>query len=1294
MRSTQRKNKLVYLALNAALFLMMSVTCSLAGVSISMLKAGSNIGNDSDFTYEYNGHNFKCYKIEGSSNEVEIGWADSTDLQIASLTVPGTVSDGTSSYSVTAVVQGGFRYCQFQEIVLPASINSIEEEAFAYCTRMESFVLPYNVTEIKNSTFLDCRALVHFFYTDADGNQVVTNSKVTSIGDHAFDSCVSLTDFTLSTVISSLGVSCFQNCETITRFYFPSKTGTGANINNISVSSYAFADCSSLVWVYFESNLVNVDNYAFVDCNSDLVFHYGYEGTYPGDPTFTSMWRRVSLSSGNTDVYPIEGDHIVIYQSNEYPGLKYTIENIDRYLDCHRDNTPASQKIMVIDHTDGKYAVIYSWSAPVITVPNYYNVSTKALEIPGEIEFDGVTYPVKVINRETFANKAEDIRSVKFNNGLVQICRRAFYKDNLITNLDFSECDTLVEISNDIFNHVSSGTVNNVMTSLTLPNSLEYLGKYAFYGFRYIEHLSFKTHADQSGNLKVLGGYCFARLAEKYQTAKIDVTLPCTLNDAYAVRANINYSENNDYNDTNFAAIGAYCFGNESGDYTEPGFSKKSKCTCVKRVSMEACTHAHADDNSYRCSVAPNAFNRATYLTKFVSNENLCMIGNEAFKNCTNLREIFICTKKAAASGLPVPYGTSDGGQTFKQTIISGDAKAKSPELVIYLDGPAPGNINSLTGITSNDFVAWNGERGPMYETDFGYRENPDSTSVGGNDWITVQSRSSIPTLYNSDFDFSSGSILYYKPSNGTFLTEEPSLLADYNQGIIALVKAKNEDTYTVARYYSDNSHVTNEIDLSQITHPTLGNISSKITSIGPEAFGRDDKSLKAGFYFILPESLTKIDERAFFHKADNTSATGLQTSGVRIVTYRTGGVVQPSQSVYNSAKSAIGSSYCNLPANLTYIGRNAFYNNNFSSVTLGSQVSFIGKSAFFSMVNTSAKTGRSQLSSISIGTNSNFEVVSNGLYYKGTNRMLLYQAQNITGSLTIASGTKGVAASGCAGTMYSSIELPTGLTHVYGGAFQYNTQLTTIVGGSSLKYIGAPAPNDELYDSSMPFDNVDFKNRYDEGAAGYKYTKLSAFQDNPLLSTVNFKAMTNLVKIGHAAFRRCPNLEQCAGGASYSYYSYNGTTPVLTETVTTGVLDLSPCTSLRVIGRNAFSSSKINYVHLPMTNGLLSVARDKTDFEWYNSAANGKIFESGTPKFLIGDIADLTCRSVTYTHANSNRWSNVWYGSSEIYFHVTQRSDILTSGQVSQLKYWTENPSGGYILFESQANAEAYFPA
>lgn len=1300
MKKIRTLRKTLLIAVNLALDLLLAVTGSFVALSSSIMSAGSNVNYDADFLYtDSNGHKYKCYERESADGEVEIAWGGSTDEDIEELNVPSTVSNGVRSFDVTSVAQGGFRYCKFGKINLPDTIVNIEEEAFAYCVNITEFVLPYGVTEIKNSTFIDCRSMVNFFYKNSSGVVSVTNDKVTSVGDHAFNNCVALNDFTCSTKLTYFGKSCFKNCNTLTRFYFPSKTETE---NNITVESYAFADCSNLEWVYFEENMHFIDDYAFVDCLDSMVFHYGYEGEYPGDPEYTQYWRRKRLESNNTAIYKIIEDHIVILQSNEYPGLKYTIEDVDRYLDCSQ----SSNSILVVDGSKGKYAVTYQWVAPSINVPNYWNPTTGALEIPGSLTIDGHEYPLKVINVETFKNKPQ-IKSVKFNSGLVQICRRAFVQSDQITSLDFTDCDTLIEISNSVFNECGEGTTNEFVTSLTLPNSVQYIGSYAFYAFRKVSHLSFKVHDDQPGSLKVLGGYSFGRLGEFYKAPTVDVVLPCTLDDSAAVAANINAKQDyetgkENYNSVNWAAVGPYVFGAE----------KKDWFSCVRSITMEECTHykdeEHPENGTIhedaKCSLAPNAFNRATYVYKFVSSSNLYMIGNEVFKNNTQLRECFLSVTKAAASGKKYPWGTKYAdGNSFEKGLFTGDGSARS-ELVIYLNGDEPGQYSTITNDNNTQHVYWNAEYAASYVSDFGW----DKTSAD-----VSHNRSHIPT-YTID-DFTDNSVLYWKPNKtgtGGQFVDAPVSKDDYESGIIALAKTKGQDEYTVVRYFTKDGNRREEIDLSLINDTAHGNISSKIKTIGDEAFGRNDTK-HLGLYFILPDCVETISERAFYRMstkdlAKNNFNTG-DNVGVRIVTYRTGGVVQPSQAIYDAAKqdcatnaanNAVTQSYCSLPSGLKKIGRNAFYNNLFCSVSLGANLEKIGIGAFFTQNDVKASTVRAKNSSMTVATNSNYEVINNGLYTKGASKTLLYQEQNHTGTLSVASGTLAIAMYACAGTGYSKISLNSSLKTIYGSAFAYNFNLEEVEGGEGLEYISAVAPGDELYSSSLPFDNIDFRDRMDNEYRAKIEAQMCAFQNCTKLSTINFKEMTNLKKIGTGAFRACTALEDCAGGDSYSYYKYDGSSTTLIETVTTGVIDLTPCENLKVIGREALGNSKkIKYLHLPYRNGDLSVGRDAADAPFLSQDNQGKIFGADSkPAILIGDNADRSCTKVNYTYAAKylgSKWSNVWFGSSKVYYHVTPanaETEILSSGSVSDLGYWTEKDGGGYLLFDTEAAAEKYF--
>ena len=73
-----------------------------------------------------------------------------------------------------------------QNTVIPNSVTSIGDWAFAYCSNLTSVTIPNSVTSIGESAFLECSSLT----------SVTISNSVTSIGNYAFAYCRSLTSVT------------------------------------------------------------------------------------------------------------------------------------------------------------------------------------------------------------------------------------------------------------------------------------------------------------------------------------------------------------------------------------------------------------------------------------------------------------------------------------------------------------------------------------------------------------------------------------------------------------------------------------------------------------------------------------------------------------------------------------------------------------------------------------------------------------------------------------------------------------------------------------------------------------------------------------------------------------------------------------------------------------------------------------------------------------------------------------------------------------------------------------------
>ena len=1263
------------------------------------------------------GHTYKCYTIQGDDTAIAIGWLHSetntipTTLNIPSSITSDALTGSDVTYTVKAIAKGGFRRCTFTTVNLPNTIEDIRQEAFAYCENMTSFQLPYGkagvgLKEIAPSTFMDCRSLTTFYYSDSTGARKLGNDTIETIGDHAFDSCVNLTNFLCPTNVRTFGKSCFQKCSSLLYFNFPNDNeATGDDHNEITVESFAFADCIALADVYFEPNVVSVADYAFVDSKPELTFKY----TGLTTPVFSEHWRDRKITTSDSTIYQLLTEQTQIIQHPSYPGLYYTLDTAEVQLDNARTNS----SVVIIPEQTTKYAIITGFHAPFESQAGYWDKTNGILTIPNTIPVSGVDYTVKVIGDGAFAGN-KDLRKVIFNEDLVQIKNKAFFGDVDITELDFSACEKLVEISYSQFNEpvlknnknpLNCDTKSDVdvtatqkaentqraMHQIKLPYCLEYLGNFAFYNFTNLTDGIFFTCDAREPHLKLIGDYCFAVVAANStapETTEVNLVLPASLDDDCAEPAQFFHTMT--YEKPKTGTVDSSMLDNFA----------VGRCAFEHQKCLRTVVMAPSDSTTQKTSFAPNAFRGSTNLISFRANRNIFLIGMDFFKDCSDIREIFLCSDRAdsaANTKYNYPWGCNDFNYNYGSSLLKGNVTKK--DAVVYVNGAhAPKMLytNPPSGADN-----WNVEAGASYINELNYKSDETSGSI----------RYCVPTFYNIDW-LSGGSDVTYWHKNKTVdtypATSGPTTLNEYKNGYIAIVKDKTTNKYTVAKYFTDSTtdNVNDEIDLTTLS------IANDIDTIGDEAFACDDSSGKnIGYYFVLPRTIVNINERAFYRK-------GSSLRGVRIVTYKdSGGTIQvPTgetrtyaqiKTAINGASDANKIGYCVLPASVSKIKRNAFYNHIFGSIELGSGLTYLGNAAFLTYNASNANRGRTTSISFTGSSASGFTIDGNGIYYTGNaaKKMLLSQANGISGGLTIVDGTKAVGFRAVACSKYTSVAFPSddSLTHIYGCAFKGSRSLAEITNLDSIQYISAFGDT-EIYDTSLPFDNIDFRD-FGLAETSDKYTlaaRFGAFQDCVALATVNFKTMTGLKKIGWAAFKGCKALKNMTGTDSYSFYNASET---LTETLSTNVLDLTECTNFKSVEKEAFvdcdyNSTTGNGIKYVITKNSTGANYTANPTNYYGKDSTGK---SGSSRpfpataivlcgetFFQADPNGTASSRLTYYPKYDSGKSSILGTFANVYYRVHSTSDISPDYATGR-KYWTLTTDGKYIMFENKSEAETW---
>ncbi len=511
-------------------------------------------------------------------------------------------------------------------LTLPQSHNgknyAVYKYAFSGCTNLTSITIPDSVKSIGESAFKDCSSLTKVNYTGTIdnwvqiefsnsysnplykaknlyiNNELVTEANITTatkINNYAFSGCTGLTDVTIGSSVSSIGVWAFEGCEDL----------TSATIgDSVTIIGYqAFRGCTGLTSIDIPNSVTSIGHQPFSDC-TNLTYNTYNNAKYlaSGDNLYFAL-----IEATSTDITTCE--------INE----NCKVVAVAAFNDC-----TALASITIPSSITNIGASVFDGCKGLTSV--YY---TGTIDQWAEIEFDhnssNPLYYAKnlYINNElvteaniTTATKINDyafngcgLTSVTIGASVTSIGKWAFHGCAGLTSVTIGE--SVTSIGGFAF-YMCTG-----LTSIDIPNSVTSIGDRAFY------HCSKLTNVTIGSGVTNIGAKAFIACS-----ALTSITVS---------ENNKRYSSVNGiiYNKAQTELV--YVLESISGAVTLPDtvtdIPDSAFSDCKKLTSITI--------GNGVTSIGREAFSFCYDLTSVTIGQNVTSIGNNAFFGCNSLKKVY-----------------------------------------------------------------------------------------------------------------------------------------------------------------------------------------------------------------------------------------------------------------------------------------------------------------------------------------------------------------------------------------------------------------------------------------------------------------------------------------------------------------------------------------------------------------------------------------------------------------------------------------------------------------------------
>lgn len=369
-----------------------------------------------------------------NDNEKKQKWAQDLGLKIS----PYKIVDGV-------LLSANDNLDLFEEntgtLVIPNSVTSIGEGAFANVEGLKIIIIPANVKEIQKNAFNGNTTLEKVIFETEIQNGVEVG--VEKIGENAFLGCESLVSIEMPDTVTELGADVFSGCS---------------NLKNVKISK----------------NIKTISSYAFYWCNSleSIIIPEGVTSIKSGTFNYCTNLKEIYIPSTVETI-----SSTAFYKCDILNSIKIASSNKNfAFADGILFNASKTEMIYILPTAIANNQTTF-------TVPNTVTKLTGNL-INSYTQIQKVVIPASVTNitMSFFTKNITEVEIDSNNLNYVSADGKIYNKDKTILNLHYlNKADVVIEEGITTITGGAFGLCSD-LENITLPNSLTRLDAHAIGG--------------------------------------------------------------------------------------------------------------------------------------------------------------------------------------------------------------------------------------------------------------------------------------------------------------------------------------------------------------------------------------------------------------------------------------------------------------------------------------------------------------------------------------------------------------------------------------------------------------------------------------------------------------------------------------------------------------------------------------------------------------------------------------------------------------------------------------------